>query len=63
MIAFVFNVVRNQPLPEFKDNGRFAAQYQIVQKIGINSTPRYWINGHYFAGTQLQDFEKLLDSK
>jgi len=52
-----------QPLPEFKDNGQLDIQRQIAQDAGINSTPRYWINGHYIAGTNQKEFEKLLDRK
>ncbi|MCK4691428.1 MAG: DsbC family protein, partial [Desulfuromonadales bacterium] len=53
----------NQPLPEFKDNGLLDIHRQIAQEIGINSTPRYWINGSYISGTNLQEFEKMLDKK
>jgi thiol:disulfide interchange protein DsbC len=52
-----------QPLPEFKDNGLLDIHRQIVRKVGINSTPRYWINGKYVSGTRLKEFEKLLDAK
>ena len=51
----------NQPLPEFKDNGLLEAHREIARKVGINSTPRYWINGQYVSGTKLKEFEKLLD--
>lgn len=50
-----------QPLPEFKDNGLLATHRQIARSIGINSTPRYWINGKYMSGTNLKEFERLLD--
>lgn len=50
-----------QPLPEFKDNGLLAIHREIARKIGINSTPRYWINGQYISGTNLKEFEKILD--
>lgn len=50
-----------QPLPEFKDNGMLETHRQIARKIGINSTPRYWINGKYISGTKLKEFEKILD--
>ncbi len=50
-----------QPLPEFKDNGLLAIHRQAARNIGINSTPRYWINGKYISGTNLKEFEKLLD--
>lgn len=51
----------NQPLPEFEDNGLLEIHRQIARSIGINSTPRYWINGKYISGTNLKEFEKLLD--
>ncbi len=50
-----------QPLPEFKDNGQLAIHRQIVSKVGINSTPRYWINGKFVSGSNPKEFEKLLD--
>jgi len=50
-----------QPLPEFKDNGMLETHRQVARKIGINSTPRYWINGKYISGTNLKKFEKILD--
>lgn len=50
----------SEPLPEFKDNGRLAAQRSIVDRIGINGTPRYWINGQHVAGFNPQKFEELL---
>ena len=53
----------NRPLPEFKDNGLLDIHRQIAQEVGINSTPRYWINGSYISGTNLQEFEKILDKK
>lgn len=52
-----------KPLPKFKDNGRLDEQIRIAKNIGINSTPRYWINGHYVYGVNLKEFEKLLDRK
>jgi len=51
----------SQPLPEFEDNGLLAEHREIARKMGINSTPRYWINGKYISGTNLKEFEKLLD--
>lgn len=50
-----------QPLPEFVDNGLLATHRELARKIGINSTPQYWINGKYISGTNLKEFEKLLD--
>ncbi len=51
----------DQPLPEFEDNGLLETHRQIARQVGINSTPRYWINGQYVSGTKLKEFEKLLD--
>ena len=51
----------NQPLPEFTDNGLLEIHRQAARAMGINSTPRFWINGQYISGTNLQEFEKLLD--
>lgn len=53
----------DKPLPEFKDNGLLDVQRQIAKGLGIHSTPRYWINGHYISGTNLKEFEKLLGQK
>ena len=53
----------NQPLPEFKDNGHLDVQRQIVQQIGVTSTPCYWINGHFVSGNNMQKFEDFLDRK
>lgn len=53
----------NRPLPDFVDNGLLDLHRQIARKIGINSTPRYWINGKYIAGVNPQEFEKLLSGK
>ena len=50
-----------QPLPEFKDNGQLDSHRKIVKNIGINSTPRYWINGKFVSGSNLKEFDKLLD--
>lgn len=51
-----------QPLPEFKDNGLLEEHRKIAREVGINSTPRYWINGKYISGTNLTEFAKLLDA-
>ncbi len=51
----------NQPLPEFTDNGLLDTHKQIVDKVGINGTPRYWINGEYISGTNLKKFEERLN--
>ncbi len=50
-----------QPLPTFTDNGQLDSHRQIARSIGINSTPRYWINGQFISGANFKEFEKLLD--
>lgn len=50
-----------QPLPEYTDNGQLDIHRQVAEKIGINSTPRYWINGKFVSGSNLKEFENLLD--
>ncbi|HAD05029.1 MAG: hypothetical protein A2091_10145 [Desulfuromonadales bacterium GWD2_61_12] len=49
-----------QPLPEFKDNGRLVEQETVVRKLGITSTPNYWINGTFVSGANLEAMGKLL---
>ena len=51
-----------QPLPDFVDNGLLEEHRTVALNVGINSTPRYWINGKYISGTNLKEFEKLLDA-
>lgn len=53
----------NKPLPAFQDNGLLDLHRQVASEMGINSTPRFWINGKYVSGTNLKEFEKLLDKK
>ena len=48
------------PLPEFKDNGRIAKQISIGEKLGINSTPIYFINGQVVSGANTELLNKLL---
>lgn len=50
-----------QPLPEFEDNGLLDTHREVARRIGINSTPQYWINGKYISGTNLKKFAELLD--
>jgi thiol:disulfide interchange protein DsbC len=51
----------NQPLPDVKDNGLLEIHRQVAAQIGINGTPRFWINGQHIAGYNPQEFEKLLN--
>lgn len=48
------------PLPEFKDNGRLAEQKAVVSKLGVSSTPNYWVNGTFVSGANLEAIGKLL---
>jgi thiol:disulfide interchange protein DsbC len=52
-----------EPLPAFEDNGMLDKQTEIIQKLGIHSTPHYWINGRHISGTNLQKMEQLLDQQ
>ncbi len=52
-----------QPLPEFKDNGRLETHRDIANRIGVNGTPRFWINGHHVAGYNPREFDRLLNRK
>jgi len=49
-----------KPLPDFKDNGRFVEQEAVVRKLGVTSTPNYWINGTFVSGANLEAMTKLL---
>ena len=51
----------SQPVPEVTDNGRLDLHRKIANKIGINGTPRFWINGQHIAGYNPEQFEKLLN--
>ncbi len=51
----------DQPLPEFQDNGRLGEHLQVVQKLGVRGTPKYWINGEYLSGADLKRMGELLD--
>lgn len=53
----------SQPLPEFKDNGLLAVHKQLGQQLGIHGTPKYWVNGRFVAGSNLQLIEKMLGGK
>lgn len=52
-----------QPLPAFKDNGQLAVHQQLGQKLGIRSTPSYWVNGRFISGSNLEQVEAILDGK
>ncbi|MEA3545060.1 MAG: DsbC family protein [Thermodesulfobacteriota bacterium] len=50
-----------QPIPAVNDNGLLDLHRKVAGKIGINGTPRFWINGQHIAGYNPQQFEKLLN--
>ena len=50
-----------QAPPALKDNGKLELHRQIANRIGINGTPRYWINGQHVAGFNPQKVEELLN--
>jgi len=52
----------NEPVPEFKDNGLLDEHLAVAKKVGLNGTPKYWINGEFVSGNNLQEIEKLLDA-
>jgi thiol:disulfide interchange protein DsbC len=51
----------SQPLPAFKDNGQLERQSKAVDRLGVNSTPAYWIDGHYVGGSDLRLMQQLLE--
>jgi len=51
----------DQPLPAFEDNGLLDEHRRLGREMGITGTPKYWINGKFVSGTNLQKFEQLLD--
>jgi thiol:disulfide interchange protein DsbC len=52
----------SQPVPEVIDNGVLDLHRKVANNIGINGTPRFWINGQHVAGFNPQQFEKLLSN-
>ena len=48
------------PLPPFKDNGRAAEQKAIGDKLGIGSTPMYFVNGQVVSGANIGLLNTLL---
>jgi thiol:disulfide interchange protein DsbC len=52
-----------EPLPKFKDNGLLREHQLLGQQLGIHGTPKYWVNGRFVAGSNLQQMEKMLGGK
>lgn len=49
-----------RPLPDFEDNKQLEAHLEVVNKLGVRGTPKFWINGTYLSGADLQAMEQLL---
>jgi len=52
----------SEPVPPFKDNGLLDDHIAVAKAVGITGTPKYWINGQFVSGNNLQEIEKLLDA-
>ncbi len=50
----------DKPLPEFKDNGQLESHQQVTEKLGIQGTPNFWINGVFISGANFKAIEELL---
>lgn len=53
----------NEPVPDFKDNGLLDEHLAVTRKVGLNGTPKFWINGQFVSGNNLQAIEQLLTRK
>lgn len=42
------------------DKGLLNAQKAIVQKLGVNSTPTFWVDGTYVSGANIPLIEKII---
>lgn len=49
-----------QPVPKVTDNGVLALHQKIAEELGINGTPRFWIQGQHIAGYNPKRFEEML---
>lgn len=49
-----------EPVPAFKDNGLLDEHLAVAKNVGLNGTPKFWINGKFVSGNNLQAIEKLL---
>ena len=47
--------------PHGEDNGLLQQHRKIVQQVGINGTPHFWINGQYVSGYNPATFKLLLN--
>ncbi|MDO3378408.1 DsbC family protein [Geoalkalibacter halelectricus] len=51
-----------RPLPDFQDNKQLEIHQEIVTGLGVRGTPKFWVNGTYLSGADLQAMEQLLDA-
>ncbi|BDV42230.1 protein disulfide-isomerase [Geotalea uraniireducens] len=42
------------------DKGLLAAQRAIVEKLGVHSTPAFWVDGNYVSGANIPLIEKII---
>ncbi len=50
----------DKPLPEFEDNNLLEAHKKVVDSLGIKGTPKYWIDGTFLSGANIEAMKKLL---
>ena len=50
----------DQPLPEFEDNDLLEAHKKVVDALGVKGTPKYWIDGTFLSGADIETMKKLL---
>ncbi|SDL80065.1 thiol:disulfide interchange protein DsbC [Geoalkalibacter ferrihydriticus] len=48
-------------LPQFEDNRQLEIHQEIVTNLGVRGTPKFWVNGTYLSGADLQAMEKLMN--
>lgn len=51
-----------RPVPAFTDNRQLEKHLKVVQELGVRGTPKFWINGTYISGADLQLMEQLLNA-
>ena len=45
---------------KYDDNGRLNAQKAVAEKLQVNATPSFWVNGKYVSGANIPLIEKYL---
>jgi predicted DsbA family dithiol-disulfide isomerase len=54
----------NDCLDSRKYQGDVEADYHAGEKIGVNATPAFFINGRYLSGAQpFEAFQKIIDDE